>query len=656
MALRRPSSAPATRTPTKAPRSLSAKLLRAHSNSEFDEKRLRRLLKKKLKQHEQEAKSLREAAAAEGREAHMPFQLVADPASPYGMRCSFDGPASAKKHGFDDWAPASPRGSALEPLTPGAEPAPRPASAPAGAGRRRSRSREAAEPAEPLDEQAAPRESAPALSRDEQRRRAKRERDAHPATLGKSASAGDFGARKAEQARLRRSEREAQAAAEARARDARRVAKIERDAACRLWLGLVPRAAVGLALERGLRRHRAREAAAAERLKSAMTIQKARRGRVARDLIYYSARLARAAGQNMRLLLQIRIQRKRRALRRVAWFFAATERFRRFKHASARIHRSARAMQRGVRDFAACTTARVAVLRLLWLRCEDEHGALTKKKKKRKPRSKRKEDGEEEHYVGARQLLRDDDAWDKVSERMDVVRDRLVRKGVLKAPSSGHLDPALVRDVAGAALAHADPQREEQIVILLRDLRAEHRARWSEEARRAHHAASRTYSGTEAFRLLALDDIHRRASALVPQDPGLRKWPLMAFFRPPGFARSFLGDGDSRPPRWRHHDSLKGRVYDVLLAYRAAEAFEEHSKDYRRASTRASLIANAIDMERAKRALGSIHFRDAPVDRGGTQAKKKVAFVEEPARTRGHGTLAAYKGKLGNSVGPSLVQ
>lgn len=253
-------------------------------------------------------------------------------------------------------------------------------------------------------------------------------------------------------------------------------------------------------------------------------------------------------------------------------------------------------------------------------------------------------------------MLRDDDAWDKVSERMDVVRDRLVRKGVLKAPSSGHLDPALVRDVAGAALAHADPQREEQIVILLRDLRAEHRARWSEEARRAHHAASRTYSGTEAFRLLALDDIHRRASALVPQDPGLRKWPLMAFFRPPGFARSFLGDGDSRPPRWRHHDSLKGRVYDVLLAYRAAEAFEEHSKDYRRASTRASLIANAIDMERAKRALGSIHFRDAPVDRGGTQAKKKVAFVEEPARTRGHGTLAAYKGKLGNSVGPSLVQ
>ena len=103
MALRRPSSAPATRTPTKAPRSLSAKLLRAHSNSEFDEKRLRRLLKKKLKQHEQQAKSLREAAAAEGREAHMPFQLVADPASPYGMRCSFDGPASAKKHGFDDW-------------------------------------------------------------------------------------------------------------------------------------------------------------------------------------------------------------------------------------------------------------------------------------------------------------------------------------------------------------------------------------------------------------------------------------------------------------------------------------------------------------------------------------------------------------------------
>ena len=58
-------------------------------------------------------------------------------------------------------------------------------------------------------------------------------------------------------------------------------------------------------------------------------------------------------------------------------------------------------MQRGVRDFAACTTARVAVLRLLWLRCEDEHGALTKKKKKRKPRSKRKEDGEEEHYARA---------------------------------------------------------------------------------------------------------------------------------------------------------------------------------------------------------------------------------------------------------------
>ncbi|KAH8059960.1 hypothetical protein JL722_4912 [Aureococcus anophagefferens] len=210
MALRRPSSAPATRTPTKAPRSLSAKLLRAHSNSEFDEKRLRRLLKKKLKQHEQQAKSLREAAAAEGREAHMPFQLVADPASPYGMRCSFDGPASAKKHGFDDWAPASPRGSALEPLTPGAEPVPRPASAPAGR-------RPPPEPRSPRSQ------------------------------------------------RSQRSEREAQAAAEARARDARRVAKIERDAACRLWLGLVPRAAVGLALERGCGAT-AREAAAAERL------------------------------------------------------------------------------------------------------------------------------------------------------------------------------------------------------------------------------------------------------------------------------------------------------------------------------------------------------------------------------------------------------
>ncbi|KAH8099157.1 hypothetical protein JL720_2138 [Aureococcus anophagefferens] len=586
MALRRPSSAPATRTPTKAPRSLSAKLLRAHSNSEFDEKRLRRLLKKKLKQHEQEAKSLREAAAAEGREAHMPFQLVADPASPYGMRCSFDGPASAKKHGFDDWAPASPRGSALEPLTPGAEPAPRPASAPAG----RRPPPEPAEAAEPA--------------------------------VAWAASPDKYSQRKlfpTRPPRRRARPRRRGAARSSRRRGADRARRgLPALARPRAPGGRGPRAGAGAATP-------PREAAAAERLKSAMTIQKARRGRVARDLIYYSARLARAAGQNMRLLLQIRIQRKRRALRRVAWFFAATERFRRFKHASARIHRSARAMQRGVRDFAACTTARVAVLRLLWLR-------------------------------SARQLLRDDDAWDKVSERMDVVRDRLVRKGVLKAPSSGHLDPALVRDVAGAALAHADPQREEQIVILLRDLRAEHRARWSEEARRAHHAASRTYSGTEAFRLLALDDIHRRASALVPQDPGLRKWPLMAFFRPPGFARSFLGDGDSRPPRWRHHDSLKGRVYDVLLAYRAAEAFEEHSKDYRRASTRASLIANAIDMERAKRALGSIHFRDAPVDRGGTQAKKKVAFVEEPARTRGHGTLAAYKGKLGNSVGPSLVQ
>jgi hypothetical protein len=61
-------------------------------------------------------------------------------------------------------------------------------------------------------------------------------------------------------------------------------------------------------------------------------------------------------------------------------------------------------------------------------------------------------------------------------------------------------------------------------------------------------------------------------------------------------------------------------------------------------------------MERAKRALGSIHFREGGVDRGGTQAKKKVAFVEEPERTRGHGTLAAYKGRLGNSVGPPLVQ
>ena len=62
----RPASAPPRRgqpsSPPRAPRSLSAKLLRAHSNSEFDEKRLKRLLAAKLKQHEREAKALAAAA------------------------------------------------------------------------------------------------------------------------------------------------------------------------------------------------------------------------------------------------------------------------------------------------------------------------------------------------------------------------------------------------------------------------------------------------------------------------------------------------------------------------------------------------------------------------------------------------------------------
>ena len=48
--------------------------------------------------------------------------------------------------------------------------------------------------------------------------------------------------------------------------------------------------------------------------------------------VYWSARLAVAVKQNLRLLLAIRIDRKRRAARRLRWFFAQTHLLRLLKY------------------------------------------------------------------------------------------------------------------------------------------------------------------------------------------------------------------------------------------------------------------------------------------------------------------------------------
>ena len=174
-----------------------------------------------------------------------------------------------------------------------------------------------------------------------------------------------------------------------------------------------------------------------------------------------------------------------------------------------------------------------------------------------------------------------------------------------------HFFPAQVRDVHGASAAPFDPRREAQLAAILRALRGEHRRRWSAAARHAHHAASRTYSCTEAKRLLALAEGPKaKAAALVPQDPGLRKWPLMAFYRAP-VHRDGLPDASA----WGTHANLKGRVFDVLLASIAAEAFLESSKDFRRASTRASAIANALQIEQARVLFAGLeegHIANAP--------------------------------------------
>ena len=54
--------------------------------------------------------------------------------------------------------------------------------------------------------------------------------------------------------------------------------------------------------------------------------------------------------QNLRLLLAIRIDRKRRAARRLRWFFAQTHLLRLLKYGSGKLHGAAKVLQRGTRS------------------------------------------------------------------------------------------------------------------------------------------------------------------------------------------------------------------------------------------------------------------------------------------------------------------
>ena len=169
--------------------------------------------------------------------------------------------------------------------------------------------------------------------------------------------------------------------------------------------------------------------------------------------MYYSLRLAAAVKQNLPLLVALRIGRKRRAAVRVRWFFAMTGRVRKLRYMSKRIMWAARTLQRGVRDFRACTAARLDVLRLLWLRAEDHARARQHRRRKKRvddiPMAGRSDFG------GALAILKNDEPWDTVTEKLDDVRSRLVNLRVLDHAPGGRVSKKRLRDVSAAKNAPA---------------------------------------------------------------------------------------------------------------------------------------------------------------------------------------------------------
>ena len=307
--------------------------------------------------------------------------------------------------------------------------------------------------------------------------------------------------------------------------------------------------------------------------------------------VYWSARLAVAVKQNLRLLLAIRIDRKRRAARRLRWFFAQTHLLRLLKYGSGKLHGAAKVLQRGTRSRQAATRARLSVLRLLWLRVEDElDAAKTAKLKRESLRASRGSwDGHPEYIIGmkaykpALKCLRNEEPWEKVQKKLDRNRKKLVRLRVVDHADFGRTQDKLLDSVEGAENAPYDPRREAGILRLLNELRGEHSVRYANSKDRQAAQQTRTFSRASAAHILALDRGPRaKVPQPVPVDPRLLMWPVMNFYRPPPPHRrvaSLLN-----PEQWGGRSTLAERVRDRVLLSRtgvtmfSAKAFTPDGK------------------------------------------------------------------------------
>ena len=307
--------------------------------------------------------------------------------------------------------------------------------------------------------------------------------------------------------------------------------------------------------------------------------------------VYWSARLAVAVKQNLRLLLAIRIDRKRRAARRLRWFFAQTHLLRLLKYGSNKLHSAAKVLQRGTRSRQAATRARLSVLRLLWLRVEDElDAAKTAKLKRESLRASRGSwDGHPEYIIGmkaykpALKCLRNEEPWEKVQKKLDRNRKKLVRLRVVDHADFGRTQDKLLDSVEGAENAPYDPRREAGILRLLNELRGEHSVRYANSKDRQAAQQTRTFSRASAAHILALDRGPRaKVPRPVPIDPRLLMWPVMNFYRPPPPHRrvaSLLN-----PEQWGGRSTLAERVRDRVLLSRtgvtmfSAKAFTPDGK------------------------------------------------------------------------------
>ena len=324
--------------------------------------------------------------------------------------------------------------------------------------------------------------------------------------------------------------------------------------------------------------------------------------------VYWSARLAVAVKQNLRLLLAIRIDRKRRAARRLRWFFAQTALLRLLKYGSNKLHGAAKVLQRGTRSRQAATKARLSVLRLLWLRVEDELDAAKTAKLKRESlrASQGSWDGHPEYIIGMKQYkpalkcLRNEEPWEKVQKKLDRNRKKLVRLRVVDHADFGRTQDKLLDSVEGAENAPYDPRREAGILRLLNELRGEHSVRYANSKDRQAAQQTRTFSRASAAHILALDRGPRaKVPQPVPVDPRLLMWPVMNFYRPPPPHRrvaSLLN-----PEQWGGRSTLGERVRDRVLLSRSAPAIFDAAESKKKAAARASAFTKRFREFTAKK-------------------------------------------------------